>query len=501
MKYLYPITLALLILLTGHTNSLTAQSPLKLSYQAVMRDATDHLLVNQSVRVKVSLLRNSASGTLVYSETHNVSSNANGLVTLQIGSGSVISGSMSSINWATGPYFVKTETDPNGGNNYTISAASELLSVPYALYAANGGTPGPQGPAGPTGPTGPAGEKGDKGDNGLVGLKGDQGDKGDKGDKGDMGDLGDDGPKGDTGETGEKGDKGDKGLKGDKGDKGDTGDMGDQGDTGPQGPQGLQGPPGPIAGFNMQINFNDNGLGGADPELLYDKNSNHMTIGSSTVHPAAALEIKSTSGGLLLPRLNTAERDALNAPEGMVIYNTDTKKFQGFAGVVTPDFASSEVAAAEFILVDNGVDVAYLAQTFTPGTSGLLHSIAFNISSPSPSFKLRIELYEGNPPGLSGTYMDGQDVNVSQSGWMHVQFPSNPSLTSGVVYYLVIKPLVETGLELGVYTSDIGSPGQHSGGSMYTWNEASGEFDISAGNDMDFRVIPVAATPFWVDMH
>ena len=77
----------------------------------------------------------------------------------QVGGGTLVSGNLSAIDWANGPYYIKTETDPEGGSNYSISGTSQLLSVPFALYSANG-TPGPQGPIGPAGPQGPAGQNG-----------------------------------------------------------------------------------------------------------------------------------------------------------------------------------------------------------------------------------------------------------------------------------------------------------------------------------------------------
>ncbi len=115
---------------------LQAQAPQKFSYQTVVRNASNELLVEQTLGIKISILQGSANGSAVYAETHTPQTNANGLATLEIGGGSLLSGNFANINWANGPFFVKTETDPNGGNNYTISNTSQLLSVPYALYAA-----------------------------------------------------------------------------------------------------------------------------------------------------------------------------------------------------------------------------------------------------------------------------------------------------------------------------------------------------------------------------
>ena len=132
-----------------------AQAPEKMSYQAVVRNTTNNLVTNQAVGMKISILQGTATGTAVYVETQTPTSNANGLVSLEIGGGSVVSGNMATINWANGPYFIKTETDPTGGTNYTITGTSQLLSTPYALYAKTSGssTPGPAGTNGVDGKT------------------------------------------------------------------------------------------------------------------------------------------------------------------------------------------------------------------------------------------------------------------------------------------------------------------------------------------------------------
>jgi hypothetical protein len=94
--------------------------------------------------MKISVLQGSSAGIPVFVETHTQSTNANGLVSLQIGTGTIITGTFSGINWAAGPYFIKTETDPTGGTDYTIAGTNELMSVPYALFSANGTAVGTQ---------------------------------------------------------------------------------------------------------------------------------------------------------------------------------------------------------------------------------------------------------------------------------------------------------------------------------------------------------------------
>ena len=167
----------LLIIIVFLQHQLYAQAPQKMSYQVVIRNSSNALVTSTSVAMKISVLQGSATGKSVYVETQKTISNSNGLVSLEIGTGTIVTGLFSEIDWANGPYFIKTETDPVGGSNYTISGTNELLSVPYALYSANS-TPGPQGPIGISGPTG---EKGDDGDLGIQGEKGDVGIKGPEG--------------------------------------------------------------------------------------------------------------------------------------------------------------------------------------------------------------------------------------------------------------------------------------------------------------------------------
>ncbi len=118
--------------------SLFAQSPQKMTYQAVIRNISNSPITNAPVKMRISILQGSASGTAVYSELHNPTTNANGLATIEIGSGTSTVGSIASINWGSGTYFLKTETDPTNSTNYSIVGTSQLLSVPYSLHSGNG---------------------------------------------------------------------------------------------------------------------------------------------------------------------------------------------------------------------------------------------------------------------------------------------------------------------------------------------------------------------------
>lgn len=114
-----------------YTATTWAQTPQKMSYQAVIRDNTKNIISNHTVGMKISILQGSATGATVYSETQKPATNVYGLVSIQIGGGD----GFNEINWANGPYFIKTEIDPLGGIAYSITGTSQLLSIPYALMA------------------------------------------------------------------------------------------------------------------------------------------------------------------------------------------------------------------------------------------------------------------------------------------------------------------------------------------------------------------------------
>jgi hypothetical protein len=112
-----------------------AQAPQAFKYQAVARNITGELLANKNVTFRISIIQSSVSGPMLYSELHSKTTNGYGLVDLEIGNGSSPSGSFTGINWGASTYFVKVEMDPAGGIAFQPMGTSQLLSVPYALYA------------------------------------------------------------------------------------------------------------------------------------------------------------------------------------------------------------------------------------------------------------------------------------------------------------------------------------------------------------------------------
>lgn len=349
------ITLSLLFVINSF-----AQAPEKLSYQALVRDNSDMLLTSQNIGMQISILQTSAVGSAVYVETQNPTTNANGLVSIQIGNGSVVSGDFAAIDWSSDTYFIKTEIDINGGTNYTITGTSQLLSVPYALHAKTAesitGTLNENDPVF----TSSAANSISSSDITSWNNKLDTEVDGSITNEIELPTGGNDGQI----------------LKTDG--------------------SGNYAWVDHAAGTDKQINFNDAGSLGADSELVYDKSSNHMAIGSSTVNPNAALEVSSTTGALLLPRMTTAQRDLLTASEGMILFNTTTHKVQTF-------LSGGNYSEGNSVGVSFGYSDSAQGNTFQIANTATLNTISVSIANPA-----------GNP--ITGSTVYSMKVYDSQGG-------------------------------------------------------------------------------------
>ena len=216
MKTFLTITLQLLI-----STFLFAQAPQGIPYQAVMRNADGSVMASNAVELTFMIHDGSTTGTVVYQESHSLTSNSQGLVSCAVGNGVVSQGNFANINWGSGAKFLRVMMGT------TDLGTQQMLSVPYALYAAQSGTPGPQGPQGEQGPAGATGATGPQGPIGLTG------------------------PAGATGATGATGPQGPIGLTGPTGATGSQGPIGLTGPAGATGPAGPQGPAGSGAGFTL----------------------------------------------------------------------------------------------------------------------------------------------------------------------------------------------------------------------------------------------------------
>jgi hypothetical protein len=165
-----------LFLLAGFV-PVNAQAPQAVDYQGIARDPLGNPLSNQALGIEFSIHQTSSTGLVIYQEQHFVSTNQFGLYSVKLGLGTPTTGTFSAINWSTGLYFLEIGMDITGGTNFAAAGTSQLLSVPYALYAetsgsSSGGPTGPTGPAGPAGATGPTGAAGPAGATGATGPSG-----------------------------------------------------------------------------------------------------------------------------------------------------------------------------------------------------------------------------------------------------------------------------------------------------------------------------------------
>lgn len=120
-------------------NSLFAQAPQGFTYQAAVRDAQGRAVAGRQVTVRIALVQGTALGTESYAEMHQPTTDAAGLFTITVGQGNALTNCTmdACVDWAAGPWFLRSQVDPEGGQNFTLSTTQQLMSVPYALYAAN----------------------------------------------------------------------------------------------------------------------------------------------------------------------------------------------------------------------------------------------------------------------------------------------------------------------------------------------------------------------------
>lgn len=330
MRKIFTILVAVFL-----TATVWAQVPQKMSYQAVIRNASNALVANSNVGMQISILQGSTSGTAVYVETQTPTTNANGLISIEIGGGVSISGNFATINWANGPYFVKTETDPAGGASYTITGISQLLSVPFALHA----------------------KTADSVVNGF---------------------------------------------------SGNYNDLTNQPTipTVPNTVSSFTNDAGYLTSFTEVDSSVTNELQdltqvlnkGNDAGSQSMVNIGAIGVGTTTPHPGAAIDINSTTGALLLPRMTTEQRDSISPVVGMLIYNTSSHKCQVHAGPAAVIDQQQTVNLGE---------ISNAGQSFKAGITGNWTKLALTCSTPQTGV---LEIYSGE--GMSGTLIHSQPISV-----------------------------------------------------------------------------------------
>ena len=300
------------------------QSPDGFNYQAVIRNSSNAIVSNQAVGLRMTLQQGTIGGATVYSETFAVITNTNGLVNVQIGSGSVLSGTFTTIDWANGPYFIETAVDATGGANYVVMGTSQLMSVPYALYAKTSGS---------------------------------------------------------------------------------------------------------TQNFE-QVLVNGNNANGNN--LV---NTGTIGVGTATPNASAAVDISSTTGSLLLPRMTTAQRNNLTAAEGMMIYNTTETQYQGYgygSGAGSPAVDQSQLT------FDNAFIVQDASQSFTAGVSGTLSSVRVLLQSFGPGSDVTISIRSGVGNAGPVLYQTTVTVTYQDGGAWYIINPTGVSVIAGNNYTINI---------------------------------------------------------------
>ncbi len=258
------------------TSFVFGQAPQAINYQGIARDLTGNPLISQAIGLQLTIHNSSATGPVDYQETFAVTTNQFGLYAVQIGRGAPVSGTFSSIAWGTVSHYLEVAMDPTGGNAYVAAGTSELISVPYALYAETSGMGGPTGATGPTGIVGATGAIGVTGPLGATGT------------------VGATGATGSTGLTGANGATGTTGLMGATGTAGADGATGATGATGTAGATGATGTGG--SGSNGFLAGNFSGTGPmVNGQLLnydwevYDDGNNYNPATSTYTAPATGV--------------------------------------------------------------------------------------------------------------------------------------------------------------------------------------------------------------------
>lgn len=454
MKKIFTIIAGLML-----TVSVFAQAPEKMSYQAVVRNSSNALVTTQAVGMQISILQGGATGTAVYVETQTPTSNANGLVSLEIGTGTVVSGDFTTIDWANDTYFIKTETDPAGGTTYTITGTTQLMSVPYALHAKTA-----ESITGSITETDPI--FGSSVAGGITGA--------------------------DTANWNNYF-------------SGDYNDLTNQPTipTVPTTVSSFTNDAGYLTSFTEVDGSTTNEIQDISSVLTTGNDAsgnsilNTGQIGLGTLTPAssAAIDMNTTTGALLLPRLTTVQRDALTPQEGMMIYNTSELKFQGYS--YGSGYGPENIDQQHLIINNGGGEDR--AQSFTAGVSGSLTSVELPLSAMMGAFDVNIVIRDGD--GTGGTVLHSQNFTIPNGTSTWYTFPTvGVNVISGNSYTIHVTEVSSCGMP-PCYNWGMDTSGDnYSGGLFYYFGTP-----YSGGiNDCAFKTNVAPITPpviQWVDLH
>jgi hypothetical protein len=128
-----------ILLLVFLANIASAQGPQAIPYQAVATNSSGSILASTAISLRFSIRDASSTGTVVYQETFSLTTTAEGMFTVNVGTGTPVSGTFASVGWSSGTKFLQVEMDPAGGSSYVNIGTQQMMSTPYALYANKSG--------------------------------------------------------------------------------------------------------------------------------------------------------------------------------------------------------------------------------------------------------------------------------------------------------------------------------------------------------------------------
>ncbi len=348
--------------------------PSKMNYQAVARTSDGRLLTNEAVGLQVEILQGSATGTAVFTEAHNVTTNQYGLINIEIGS---VTGGLSALNWSANTMYIRVSIDDNG--SWTELGTTQLLAVPYAFYADQSGS----GATGPTGNTGPQGATGATGNTGAAGP---------------TGPTGVTGPTGATGLTGPAGVTGSTGATGPTGPAGLNGTVGGIGPTGPTGSTGPTGPTGPLVPGTINSTLRHDGSNWVADSFMVNTGT---SVGIGIQTPGARFHVYSPV-------------TAISKVEGGV--GTALQQIDAGGGAAAVEFLDNgaykgkvefHLISSELRLYENG----FASMTVKNGNVGIGYPASSNL------YRLRIETPSANTGSRFGIYNQNDGgTNLSKYG-------------------------------------------------------------------------------------
>ena len=393
------------------------QAPEGFKYQAVVRDAGNTVLNNQAVGMQIEILQGGIGGTVVYTESFAPTTNTYGLVNLEIGTGTT-SDDFTSIDWANDTYFIRTSLDVTGGSSYAVMGTSQLVSVPYALHAKTAGSALIDNVN--DADADPLNEM-----NTSVVLNGTNLETTDGNGtlNTDLSSLVDDADADPLNEMNTAVVLNGTDLETTDGNGTivtDLSSLVDDADA---------------DATNELQNIEQVLVVGSDANGNNILNIGQIGIGTSSPNTSAGIDMNTTTGALLLPRLTISQRDLLTPAEGMMIYNLDELKFQGYT--YGEDYGSPVIDQVQSLFNNANISLDK-SQSFQAGISGILNNVKVRLNTAGPGGTVTIKIRAGIGNGGAILYQEDVYVSYFSGGFLYSINPTNVIVSAGQSYTINI---------------------------------------------------------------